>query len=251
MVVAEDCAALRVTHHACRRGWASLGALPAGTYYVLVGAASATSDEGGPFTLDVRVRTPAVALPGDTCPEAVALTPGTATTGDLFGGTNSQALAAYSGTICGSTGYGGEVDVFYRFTLPAPRHLDVRVTADTLVHTAVFTDCSDIRGSTVACNAVPYGGTRSGLTWRDAPAGDYLLRLQTASTSPAPRPVRPRRRCARARRHVREPRRHDQRAGLHGADRHDGGELRRPPRRVPPPRARTWSTFSTWPRGPA
>jgi hypothetical protein len=100
MVVAEDCGALRLTHHACRRGWVSLGALPAGTYYVLVGAGSTTSSDAGPFELRVRVRTPAVALPGNTCADAVTIVPGATVAGDLFGGTNSQATAMYYWSFC-------------------------------------------------------------------------------------------------------------------------------------------------------
>jgi hypothetical protein len=186
LVVAEDCGALRTTHHACRRGWASLGALPAGTYYVLVGAGSTTSAEGGPFELRVRVRTPAATPPGDTCADAVTIAPGETVAGDLFGGTNSQAAAMYTGSVCLSTMYDGETDVFYRFSLTAPRHLEIRFTSDTLAHTTVFTDCADIRASTVYCNAAPYSGTRSGLRARNVPAGDYLLRLQAASSSAGP-----------------------------------------------------------------
>ena len=186
IVVAEDCGALRMTGHACRRGWASLGELPAGTYYVLIGAVSTTSSDAGPFTLQVRIRTPGVPQPGDTCADAVAIAPGDTATGDMFGGTNSQAASMYTGSICLSTMYDGETDVFYRFTLPAPRHLGIRVTSDTLMHTTVFTDCADIRGSTVYCNAAPWSGTLSGLTARNVPAGDYLLRLQAASSSPVP-----------------------------------------------------------------
>ncbi|MBI4918230.1 MAG: putative metal-binding motif-containing protein [Acidobacteria bacterium] len=186
LVVASECGALRMTHRACRRGWASLGALPAGTYYVLVGVQSATADDAGPFTLDVRIRTPAVPLPGNLCPDAVDLAPGASVAGELFGGTNSQETAPIRGSVCLSTINEGDVDVFYRFSLPAPRHLEVRFTGDTLVHSTLFTDCADIRTSTVACNAAPWTGPTSGLRYRDAPAGDYLLRLQTASTSPAP-----------------------------------------------------------------
>jgi hypothetical protein len=186
MVVAEDCGALRLTHHACRRGWASFGGLPAGTYYVLVGAGSSTSGEAGSFELRVRVRTPAVALAGNTCAEAVTIVPGATVAGDLFGGTNSQATAMYSGSFCLSTMWDGETDVFYRFTLPAPRHLEIRFTSDTLAHTMVFTDCADIRGSTTYCNGAPWTGPVSGLRARNVPAGDYLLRLQAASSSPVP-----------------------------------------------------------------
>ncbi len=186
LVVARDCGALRMTHLACRRGWASLGGLAAGTYYVLVGAGSATSADAGPFELRVRVRTPSVPQAGDTCAEAVGIAPGDTVAGDMFGGTNSQAAAMYTGSICLSTMYDGETDVFYRFTLPGTRHLDVRFTSEVLAHTTVFTDCADIRTSTVYCNAAPWSGPESGLRARSVPAGSYLLRLQAASSSPVP-----------------------------------------------------------------
>jgi hypothetical protein len=186
IVVAGDCGALRMTHHACRSGWVSLGALPAGTYYVLVGVVASTSDAAAPFALDVRIRTPGVPLSGDTCAAATPIAPGATVTGDLFGGTNSLAGTGMTGSICLSTMWDGDVDVYYRFTLPAPRHLDIRFTGDTLVHTTVFTDCADMRGSTTYCNGAPWSGPTSGVSARDVPAGDYLLRLQTASTSPAP-----------------------------------------------------------------
>jgi hypothetical protein len=186
IVVASDCGALRLTHRACRRGWASLGALPAGTYYALVGVGSSTSDEAAPFVLQVRVRTPSVPIPNDTCATPADVSPGVPESADLFGATNSLAGTPVPGTVCGSTIYDGEADAFYRFALPSTRHLDVRITSDTLMHTTLFTDCADIRTSTVACGTAPYSGTTSGLRMRDAPAGEYLLRLQAASTSPAP-----------------------------------------------------------------
>jgi len=186
LIVVGDCDLPRETHFACKPSWASFGSLAAGTYYALVGIGSPTSDAAGPFTLHVRIRTPAVPIAGDDCaaPEDVPFD--TDIPGDLFGGTNSLAGTSFAGTICLSTMWDGETDAFYRFTLPGPRHLRVVATSDTLMHATIFTDCADIRTSTVACNGAPWAGPVSGLSWRNAPGGDYLLRLQAASSSPAP-----------------------------------------------------------------
>ena len=186
IVVARDCAALRMTHLACRSSWASFGSLPAGTYYVLVGTQSPTYDDAGPFTLDVRLRSPAEPMPGNTCADAVNVLPGETVAGDLFGGTNSMSAEPYPGSRCLSAMYDGETDAFFGFTLGAPRHVELVVTSDTLMHLTLFTSCADIAGTTVACNPAPWTGPTSVLRVRDLTAGDYLLRMQAGSFSPAP-----------------------------------------------------------------
>jgi hypothetical protein len=54
------------------------------------------------------------------------------------------------------------------------------------MHLTLFTDCADIAGTTVACNPAPWTGPTSLLRVRNLPAGDYILRMQAGSSSPAP-----------------------------------------------------------------
>jgi hypothetical protein len=97
-----------------------------------------------------------------------------------------MASEPYTGSRCLSALYDGETDVYYRFTLAAPRHVELVVTSETLMHLTLFTDCADIAGTTVACNPAPWSGPTSVLRARDLAAGDYILRMQAGSFSPGP-----------------------------------------------------------------
>lgn len=182
LIVARDCTALRNTEVSCQHSWASLAALPAGSYYALVGG-SATLNGRGSFDLDVRVRTPAARPPGDTCASPVSLSTSAPVSGDLFGATNHLAGAPPSGTVCQNVHYDGGPDRFFAFSLADTRRVEIRA-AGSPAHLALVTSCDDIFGTTLACS--PARNAQNALYLPSLGMGSYLLRLQATQSSTTP-----------------------------------------------------------------
>ncbi len=137
---------------------ASLRNLAAGTYYVVVEGTRVPE-----FTLEAEITAPTAAVAGDSCSNALPITPGTTVAGTFAGAQSDTPISCYGGD---------SRDVVYRFRLDQTLDVTalVRGGASDYFFAAIQRTCGSATGE-----AVCRPGTVNRLTARGLDPGDYYL----------------------------------------------------------------------------
>ncbi|MBN1771328.1 MAG: putative metal-binding motif-containing protein, partial [Deltaproteobacteria bacterium] len=150
----------------CDYGWPfhrTLGALPAGTYYLWV-----ESSDAGSYSVDVSTAPPSPPPENDLCAGAIDISAGGRFTGNLLASSDDYAIS------CSSTPM---KDVTYVFTLAEPQAVTLSVVGNygLTPYTVVTTEC----GSTAAEVVCQWYEYPTMLEWRMLDAGTYYVLVKS------------------------------------------------------------------------
>lgn len=159
----------------CRNGFPAIvrsRSLPEGTYYLVVaGGTSATTSD---VTLTVALTDPTPPPPNDTCASPVDIPAG--------GGTVMGSFVDARDDLTAGCGFGGQLDLVYRFTVPSDGPHDVRISATgTRSESLSFTVRStcDMAATDVQCA----NGSPAAARIHELAPGDYYVIVEGPSSS--------------------------------------------------------------------